>query len=141
MIRLLPGDRQMRSRYCIAVTAVAGALLASAPIAQAAAATCEQLNGTTIPRSAIGMPTTGASVTTATVAAAGTGNAAVGEYCRASVAIHPVDPKAPDILAQVNLPSDWNRKALMFGGGGYDGSIPTTTGNYFNGPVDRPVPL
>lgn len=115
------------------------ALLAASllPARAALAATCAQLNGTSIPPSAIGLPTTGASVTTASVAATPTLRA----YCKASVAIHPVDKKAPDILAQVNLPEDWNGKAFMQGGGGYDGSIPNTTLNFANGPVDRPAPL
>lgn len=115
-------------------------LCAAAPLsrARAAPASCDQLAGMEIPASAIGLPTSGASVTSATaVAAAGT----TGDYCKATVAIHPVDPAAPDVLAQVNLPAGWNGKAVMFGGGGYDGSIPATTGNYFNGPVGVPVPL
>ncbi len=99
-------------------------------------ATCEELNGTSIPASAIGLPTTGASVTTA----AQTG-AATGDYCNATVAIHPVDPRAPDILARVNLPVNWNGKAYMQGGGGYDGSIPNTTVQFTNGPVGKPPPL
>lgn len=117
--------------------AFVAALAAAALPCAAFAATCDQLNGTTIPKSAIGLPTSGASVATTTVAASGT----IGEYCKATVRIHPVDASAPDIVAQVNLPTAWNTKALMFGGGGYDGTIPATTGNYFNGPVGKPVPL
>jgi feruloyl esterase len=101
--------------------------------AQAGSLTCDQLNGAAIPSSAIGLPTSGATVASATVIPAAAPN---GEYCRVLVAIHPVDPAAPDIRAQVNLPAAWNGKAVMFGGGGYDGSIPTTTANYFNGPAD-----
>jgi hypothetical protein len=75
----------------------------------------------------------------------GSGATAIGEWCRVKVAVHPVDPAAPDIEVHVNLPACWNRKALMFGGGGYDG-VWTNNGdggaaNYFNGPTDRPVPL
>jgi feruloyl esterase len=115
------------------------ALLATAlsPARAAFAATCGPLNNTFIPPSSIGLPTTGADVTTTTVAA----TPAMGEYCKASVAIHPVDKAAPDILAQVNLPATWNGKAFMQGGGGYDGSIPNTTVNFGNGPVDKPAPL
>jgi feruloyl esterase len=109
----------------------------AAPGRAALAATCAELNGTHIPASAIGLPTSGADVTTTTVAATAT----VGEYCKASVAIHPVDKTAPDILAQVNLPAGWNGKAFMQGGGGYDGSIPNTTVNFTNGPVGKPAPL
>jgi tannase/feruloyl esterase len=117
----------------ILVALLVTALSAARP---AMAATCEQLSGT-IPASAIGLPTTGATVTATTVAATAT----LGEYCKALVAIHPVDKKAPDILAQVNLPTGWNGKAYMQGGGGYDGSIPNTTVNFTNGPVGKPSPL
>lgn len=106
------------------------------PAARAGA--CEDLAGTSIPAAAIGAPTSGASVTSATSVAA---TAATGEYCRVLFSIHPVDPTAPNVNAQLNLPSAWNGKALMFGGGGYDGTMPATTGNYFNGPVGVPVPL
>ena len=86
---------------------------------------CAELNGMAIPAASIGLPTTGATVTsTAVVPAAGTGNAAVGEYCKVLGAISPVDPTAPQIKFQLDLPAIWNNKVMMFGGGGFDGSIP-----------------
>lgn len=106
------------------------------------AVACEQLDGTTVAASAIGLPTTGATVTSVEVVpAAGTGAGAVGEYCKVLGDIAPVDPDAPAIKFQLNLPADWNRKAMMFGGGGYNGTIATGTGNVSAGPVDQPVPL
>ncbi|CAN5477775.1 tannase/feruloyl esterase family alpha/beta hydrolase [soil metagenome] len=106
------------------------------------AMTCAQLNGMAIPAASIGLPTTGATVTsTAVVAAAGTGAAAVGEYCKVLGDINPVDASAPKIKFQLNLPTDWNKKAVMFGGGGYDGSIAAGTGNVPAGPADKPSPL
>src|SRR6267378_4394274 len=120
-------------RCLVLLAAVATALL---PARAARAATCAELNGTSIPKEAIGLPTTGATVTTTAV------TPPAGDYCRADVAIHPVDPSAPDILTRVNLPSSWNSKALMQGGGGYDGSIPNTTVNFTNGPLaSTPSPL
>ncbi len=103
---------------------------------------CNDLGSVKIPAGAIGLPTSGAAVTSAkTVAASGTGAAAIGEYCQVNGDIDPVDASAPKIKFQVALPSDWNRKALMFGGGGYDGTIPATTGNVPAGPVNQPTPL
>jgi fermentation-respiration switch protein FrsA (DUF1100 family) len=103
---------------------------------------CAQLNGMTIPASSIALATTGAVVTSATVVpAAGTGAGAVGEYCRVQGDIRPVDPAAQSIKFQVNLPAQWNRKAMMFGGGGYDGTIATGVGNVPAGPADKAVPL
>lgn len=104
--------------------------------------TCEQLGTMTIAASSIGLPTSGATVTSATVVAAvGTGPTAIGEYCKVMAEIAPVDATAPKIKLQVDLPTAWNRKALMFGGGGYDGTIPNVAGNVPAGPVDRLVPL
>jgi len=75
---------------------------------------CAQLNGTTITAAPIGLPTTGAKVTsTQIVAAAGTGAAAVGDYCKVLGDISPVDPTAQAIKFQLNLPTDWNKQALM----------------------------
>ena len=91
-----------------------------------------------IPATSIGLPTTGGTVTsTAVVPAAGTGAAAVGEYCKVLAAISPVDPTAPKIKFQVDLPTTWNNKAMMFGGGGFDGSIPAVGGNVGIGPTDQ----
>lgn len=103
---------------------------------------CGDINGMVIPAAAIGLPTTGATVTsTAVIAAAGTGAAAIGEYCKVLAEINPVDSTAPKINFQLNLPATWNNKALMFGGGGFDGSIPAVGGNVGIGPADKQTPL
>ena len=103
---------------------------------------CADLHGTTVAASAIGLRTQGATVTsTAVVPAAGSGASAVGEYCKVLGSIQPVDSNAPKILFQLNLPTNWNGKAMMFGGGGYNGTIATGLGNVPAGPADQPVPL
>ena len=104
--------------------------------------TCAELQGMTIAAASIGLPTTGAVVTsTQATPAAGTGATAVGEYCKVLGEINPVDGNAPKIKFQVNLPEAWNKKAMMFGGGGYNGTIAAVTGNVPAGPVDKPTPL
>ncbi|MGY8524544.1 tannase/feruloyl esterase family alpha/beta hydrolase [Paracidovorax citrulli] len=104
--------------------------------------TCQEMAGLTVPADAIGLPTTGASVTEATVvAASGTGAQAIGEYCRVLGAIRPVDPNAPEIRFQLNLPVSWNNKIMMFGGGGYNGTIPSPAQNVPAGPANQPTPL
>ena len=115
----------------------------TAPIAAAqAAASCADLAGMAIPASAIGLPTTGGAVISATVVpAAGAGAALVAEYCRVNARISPVDPSAPNILFRVALPTGWNQKALMYGGGGFDGSIPNVAGNVPSGPTDKALPV
>ena len=110
--------------------------LPSAPMA------CADLNGLAITPQAIGMPTTGAVVTSAAVVpAAGAGATQVAEYCKVLGDINPVDAAAPKIKFQVNLPANWNGKALMFGGGGYNGVLATGLGNVPAGPTDKPAPL
>jgi Tannase and feruloyl esterase len=103
---------------------------------------CPDLNGLTIRAHDIGLPTTGAVVTSTTqVAASGSGATATGSYCLVAGAIHPVDQSAPDILFNIALPDQWNGKILMLGGGGFDGSIPAITGNVPSAPANLPGPL
>ena len=109
-----------------------------APVAM----TCAQLTGMAIPAAQIGLPTKGGTVTEAlVVAAAGTGAAALPEYCRVTGTIAPVDTTATNITFRVALPTTWNTKAVMFGGGGFDGSIPNVAGNVPAGPADQLTPL
>ena len=103
-----------------------------------AAMPCAELAGMPIPASAIGLPSSGGVVAGASVVAA---TAAVAEHCLVNGSISPVDAAAPKILFRVALPTQWNGKALMLGGGGFDGSIPNVTGNVPAGPVDQPLPV
>lgn len=122
-------------------TAVAGPVRAASATAQPVQQ-CAGLTGAAIPADTITLGTTGGHVTEAVVvAASGAGATAVGEYCRVSAALHPVDPTAPDIHLQVALPTAWNEQMLMFGGGGYNGTIPAVTGNVPFGPADALTPL
>lgn len=89
---------------------------------------CVALQGSAVPASAIGLPTTGATISSATLIAATASGNTNGEFCKVLGGIHPVDPAAPDIKFEVDLPSTWNGKSVHFGGGGLDGSVPATTG-------------
>jgi feruloyl esterase len=73
--------------------------------------------------------------------ASGSGTQATGEYCLVSGAFNPVDPAAPQIKFQIAMPTVWNNKIMMFGGGGYDGTIPAPTGNVPAGPATQLTPL
>ncbi|GAA2516375.1 tannase/feruloyl esterase family alpha/beta hydrolase [Streptomyces gobitricini] len=130
----------------LAAAALACALLSSTLLfpAQAAQepADCSNLRGLQIPASEIGLPTTGGEVRAAnTIAPTGSGTSATGTYCRVDAVIHPVDPQAPDITLRVALPQQWNKRTMMFGGGGYDGTIPDVTGNVPFGPTNQLRPL
>lgn len=105
-------------------------------LAAARGTPCAGLAGLGIAASEITLPTTGAQVTAAAVA-----NDANGAYCRVLGAILPVDPAAPRILFQANLPATWNGRALQYGGGGCNGRIPNTTGLETHGRTGSPSPL
>jgi hypothetical protein len=92
---------------------------------------CSKIQGLQIPASAVGLPTNGASVVSAELV---TGLDAGGprfEYCRILGAISPPPVTAksgtPQINFQLNLPTNWNGKAVHMGGGGYNGTVVTGT--------------
>jgi hypothetical protein len=88
---------------------------------------CTELQGTSIPAVAIGLPTTGAIVVKATLVPAD-GSNALGEYCLIDGEIEPVDPKAQKINFQTAMPSQWNGKLIQLGGGGFDGRVVSPVG-------------
>lgn len=137
-------------KYCAVLVGFSVFLLAGcgggggAPPELSAAELCALLNGTNIPGTSIGLQTNGGAVTSVElVAPSGTAPTTIGEYCKVLGVIRPVDASAFDIRFQVNLPTTWNSKALMYGGGGYNGSIPATTAASAANlvPTDKPPPL
>jgi pimeloyl-ACP methyl ester carboxylesterase len=120
----------------LGITALATSLGFALPASAQTAQPCAALAAASIPASAIGLPTTGAIVTLA----ADTSTPANGNYCKVLGAIHPVDSTAPDILFQLNLPANWNSKALQMGGGGYNGRLVTGEDGRFPDPK-KPLPL
>jgi len=132
----LPVTRARLRLVCVAGSAlviVAGCGGGSDPAALTVAAKtsaemCAAMPGLNIPASEIGLPTSGASIASATLIAATAKDNTSGEYCKVLGKIQPVDSSAPDIRFEVDLPSTWNGKSVHFGGGGLDGTIPATTG-------------
>ena len=111
---------------------------------------CEALAGRTIAAALIGESSSGAVVTSASYVAAvpaapnAAGTAlvpATPDYCRVLLEIRPVDPNAPLINSQVNLPTAWNGKKLQFGGGGFNGSLVTGLGESRNAGPQVPLPI
>ncbi|MCK7544915.1 tannase/feruloyl esterase family alpha/beta hydrolase [Marinobacter bryozoorum] len=125
---------------CLAITLIAGCGGSSSSSDKPMA--CTDLEGLEIPAGEIALATSGGTITAAEVVeASGSGAAAIPEHCLVSGSIAPVDPEAPDILFQVALPADWNSKALMFGGGGFNGTIPAITANVPQSAPDALTPL
>ncbi|MGW0970725.1 tannase/feruloyl esterase family alpha/beta hydrolase [Streptomyces sp. NPDC002516] len=121
----------------------AGPVAASAPSPAGHSATvprCAGLDGTRIPASVMTLPTTGGRVESASVTTGQVGGETI-TYCQVDADLFPVDPAAPAIRMRVDLPYEWNGKAMMFGGGGFNGTIPDLAENVPFGPTDRPVPL
>lgn len=92
---------------------------------------CESLIGFAVSASAIALPTSGATITSATLKPStpefvetDAVTQALPEYCEVSGSIHPVDPDAPPINFQVKIPTRWNQMTVQIGGGGLNGSIP-----------------
>src|SRR4051794_20719650 len=109
------------------------AVMTGAAVAQPdPGAACAALTGRDVAAAAIGLPTSGATVTSATAvvpspAGRDAASPAQPDHCRVLGTIAPVDPQAPPIRFQLNLPlpSHWNGKALQYGGGGFNGVLIT----------------
>ncbi|MEU0333502.1 tannase/feruloyl esterase family alpha/beta hydrolase [Streptomyces sp. NPDC006193] len=137
--------RGVRVGALAAVTALLVALVNAAPAAAGAAAAvtragCEALAGTAIPAAVISLPTRGGRVEAASEVTETVSGARV-TYCRVDAALFPVDRSAPDIGMRVALPRAWNHRSMMFGGGGYDGTVPDIRANVPFGPQDGLTPL
>jgi pimeloyl-ACP methyl ester carboxylesterase len=102
---------------------------------------CAPLKDFSIPASAIGLPTSGALVQTAVaVGAADQGNAN-GDFCKVVGIVKPKNSTSPNLEFEVNLPYNWNGRALQMGGGGYDGSLVTGLTPFTLQPANTPTPL
>lgn len=104
------------------------------------AGSCNALAGTTVPAASIGLPTRGAAITSAALQAR---DVATGtpEYCQVQGEILAANAADPAIRFQLNLPSQWNVKALQYGGGGFNGTLITGLAVISSGPSDIPTPL
>ena len=105
------------------------------------ATACAALSHKIIPGSAIGLPTTGAKVEAATFETTNAGKPFIGGFCKILGAISPLDPSAPPIHFEINLPSTWNGKAVQLGGGFFDGTPVTGLGFTVGAKPGSPSPI
>jgi hypothetical protein len=123
--------------------------MAHAPEPPAGKPCCCAPNVGGLPAAALALPNGGVTVTSATIVAAkpqavsanGATFAATPAHCRMLGFIAPVDPAAPKINFQLNLPAQWNRKALQFGGSGFNGVVVSGLGAAPLAPPDAPLPI
>lgn len=95
---------------------------------------CTALAAMSIDKADIGLPTGGAQVQSATFVAAGASGNTGGEHCEVKGIIRPATAASNGVATeniefQVNLPGNWNNKAMQFGGGGLNGSLVTGLNN------------
>jgi feruloyl esterase len=143
-----------RAAVVVAVaTAAAGCASRSPSLADDPQGACALLIET-IPAARIGIPSGAATIESATLVAASELRVAEGGptpastitpalpvHCRVIGKIAPLDPAAPPISFQVNLPTRWNGRAVQYGGGGFNGVLITGLALPPSMPYDLPVPL
>jgi hypothetical protein len=118
------------------------------PTADMLKTACPKLSGQVIAATSIGLPSGRATITSAafapaapqTVSGAST-TPATPDYCKVLGTIAPVDTAAQLIHFQVNLPINWNRKTLQYGGGGYNGTLVTGLAPLRDAAPDDLLPL
>ncbi len=111
------------------------------PDKTALARSCPELAGKTVPTSEIGLPSGMATIASATLVAAVTTAPAFGEYCKVIGSIAPLTVGADAIKFQINLPTTWNEKAVMVGGGGFNGSLVDAVAPLRDAAPGQPQPI
>jgi hypothetical protein len=136
-MRIIPG----------ALTTLAVGLLAAASAhaetksAGELAAACAGLAGRAIDASLIGLPSAGGKLGSAETATLTAANGASAQYCNVMAQIAPVDPNSFPINIEINLPTNWNGKAVQYGGGGFNGVLITGLAPLRDQPPDLPPPV
>jgi len=117
----------------------AGCLSPARSAEDASSSQCLSLASLHIASSHISLPTGGAWISSAAMSVPGDAN---GSFCELIGEIRPQDPRASPIRFQINLPTPWNRKAIHFGGGGYDGTLVNAlSGNFLTEHDAHPIAL
>jgi feruloyl esterase len=124
----------------VAICMVSAALVALAQ----GAAPCPALANRNFEPALIGLPSGPAHIASATVERLPASPAApepTVAYCKVWGEIAPLDASAPPIRFEVNLPEQWNGKAVQYGGGGFNGVLITGLDPLRDARRDTPVPV
>ena len=144
-MRFRRGPNYWRLRLVGASVAAVCNTVPAAPVELAeGAAPCAALAGRSIEPALIGLPSGPARIASATVERLPASPAAAEPtiaYCRVLGEIAPLDPAAPPIRFEVNLPEQWNGKAVQYGGGGFNGVLITGLDPLRDARLDTPVPV
>ncbi len=142
VLRKSPSQRRLRNTAAalIVIAAIAGP---STAVAQTGAP-CAALAGRGIEAKLIGLASGAASVTSATIermpGSLATPQPSVA-YCKVLGEIAPRDPAALPIRFEINLPESWNRRAVQYGGGGFNGVVITGLDPLRDARLDTPAPV
>jgi tannase/feruloyl esterase len=126
------------------VSSTVAILFVAAASPAIAAGNCADLTNLKIIASEIGLPSGGATIISAQMATVPADPASPGatrDYCKVLGAIAPIDPNAPPVNFEVNLPADWNGKAVQYGGGGSNGVLITGLAPLRDARRDTPLPV
>jgi hypothetical protein len=102
---------------------------------------CSTLTNLSLPPKAIGLPTNGVHIDSATLIPASAAGNEAGDYCRITGSIKALKSATPDIRFDLNLPRNWNGRALQLGGGGYNGVVVSGLGTMPFSPEHAPLAL
>ena len=127
--------------FALAVGVAAPTFAADETPVRMEAGTCAGLKDFSIAASAIGLPTSGAVVQTATSVNGSDQGNVNGDFCKVIGIVKPQRAGSPNLEFEVNLPLTWNRRVLQMGGGGYDGSLVTGLAQYTLQPPNTDTPL
>jgi len=143
--RQIPNCRTLQRTSAVAASIVAVCVGSTAPRAFAQGATpCAAHAGRSIEPTLIGLRSGPARIASATAERLPASPAAAEPtvaYCKVLGEIAPLDPAAPPIRFEVNLPEQWNGKAVQYGGGGFNGVLINGLDPLRDARLDTPVPV
>jgi feruloyl esterase len=125
------------------LVSICAGCLATGAFAQGAVP-CAELTGRSIEPASIGLPSGPARIASATLERLPASRSAAEPtvaFCKVLGEIAPRDPTAPPIRFQINLPEQWNGKAVQYGGGGFNGVLITGLDPLRDARRDTPVPV
>jgi hypothetical protein len=128
----------------IAIFASAPSAIYGSAIAAPSATGCADLTRLRIATNEIRLPNGGVTIASAQIATIPADPRTPGitvEFCKVLGAVAPIDPNAPPVKFEVNLPLNWNGKAVQYGGGGFNGTLITGLDPLLNAKPDTPVPI
>jgi Tannase and feruloyl esterase len=150
----IAASRWAIATWVVGMVGVVGYPAQAIPLGNNTEEACAALLKQDLPPSAIGLPSGTAAIESAAIVAAvpfavaergPTPGAritpATPSFCKVLGHIKPIDPKAPNINFQINLPLDWNGRSVQYGGGGFNGVLITGLGLPPAHPFDKPSPL